>query len=452
MTVAVWATRRCTGAPRRERASRTTLRVGINRFMRRIVAELLAPRICRDTVMVVITPVAADGLALLHAGMVWSADYDRGRLLGEVGLWDLFAGGHAGTLRGWASGGGRPSEAVRRAIFGEPITGAELEAATHDDRALILLADHAAGRPIDPAAVDALTRSASDDTELRTVAKLQRCLQAPASSYRVALTDEPILPVSADAEPAIYRLFTTGDLAGCVRGLEAAIERARAIEATGTPYPSWPRIAEVCRFLTGDDDAAMAHLERARFADVRDDWVRVFGPLGTARVQREKDLVLAAIEQAFDGVPFPGPRQRSLYQAEAADHYAGCDQSRDHTGRWQDLPRQHLLDCQWALPHLGAHSLPYYLPAIMSFVVREHDQERGPNGPGWIFESIQFHLQFERASASARAYHQERHRLFTRAQFGAIARFAEYYRCSPADRQCWRALAHGGAWPELGAE
>ena len=81
---------------------------------------------------------------------------------------------------------------------------------------------------------------------------------------------------------------------------------------------------------------------------------------------------------------------------------AGCDQSRDHTGRWQDLPRQHVLDCQWALPHLGAESLPYYLPALMSFVVREHDQDRGQHGAGWIFDSVEYHLRLARDTAAFR--------------------------------------------------
>ena len=143
----------------------------------------------------------------------------------------------------------------------------------------------------------------------------------------------------------------------------------------------------------------------------------------------------------------PEVRQRSLFQAEAADSWRGCDQSRDHKGRWQDLPREHILACQFALPHLGAESLPYYLPAIMSFVVREHVVPRPDHGSRWIFDSMEYHLRFCLRDARLREDAIDRHRLLTREQLAAIACFADYYRCSPEDRMRWHAIARGAAWP-----
>jgi hypothetical protein len=128
--------------------------------------------------------------------------------------------------------------------------------------------------------------------------------------------------------------------------------------------------------------------------------VKLFGQRGAARVQREKAEVLAVIEAAFNGIDFPGPEHMSLYQAEAEDTYDSCDQSRDHKGRWQDLPRTHILECQWALSYLGKPSLPYYLPAIMSFVVREYDLDADDHKSRWIFHSMECHLRFDKPEPS----------------------------------------------------
>ena len=311
--------------------------------------------------------------------------------------------------------------------------------------------------------MEALAKLARDDGERRLLGELGAQLAEPGRMPRGPLSEEAVVLLTEaelDEEPELYTLVARGDLPGCLRQLERAIARAaegdarRAEAGEGPPrFSEWPRLAAVSRGLIGDDAAAMALLERARFCDVREDWVEIFGAAGQARVQREKDAVLAVIDAAFDGVPFPGPRHRSLYQAQAADDYAGCDQARDHKGRWQELPREQMLDCQWALPHLGEHSLPYYLPAIMSLAVREHDVKRADQGARWIFESIEYHLQFslEPGQERLRRSAEERHRRLTPAQLGAIARFADYYRCDDDDRRRWHELAAGGPWPAMRA-
>jgi len=72
-----------TTSPRPLRRATTSL------AMKRSVAEYLEPRLCPDAIMVGLTVVPADAIALLRAGMVWSLSYDAGRLLGEVSSLDL---------------------------------------------------------------------------------------------------------------------------------------------------------------------------------------------------------------------------------------------------------------------------------------------------------------------------------------------------------------------------
>jgi hypothetical protein len=418
--------------------------------MRRAVAEYLAPRLCPDVIMSALTVVPADALALLRAGMVWSLSYDAGRLVGEVSSRDLLVAGHVELARRLAD-----DETARRPFHrllrGEPVTAAELEAAPVTDQIDAMLAQRCLGRDPTPAERDALAARATDDDDRRAIRALLDRLDAPLGTSWVALTDDPIRELTEDDARLdlldLYDYVRSGDHAGCLRLLAAAVARGKAIEAAGEPFKRWPQLAGMCRLLTGDDQAAMGLLERLPLPASHWDWIEIFGPLGVARIQRAKDAVLAAVDRAFDGVPFPGPKHRSLFQAEAADNSSGCDQSRDHKGRWQDLPREHVLACQWALPHLSGESLQYYLPAIISFVVREHDQVRTDHRGRWIFESTGYHLELNLNDQGLRDYGEKRHRGFTREQFAAIAAFADYYLRSAEHRVHWHALAAGGAWP-----
>jgi len=381
---------------------------------------------------------------------VWSLSYDAGRLLGEVSSLDLLDSGQLELLRRWAAAQDTPRRPLHRVLLGEPVEPAELAALDVGDSVDVVLAQRALGREITAAELAALKARATTDSDHWRLARLAAVRAAPAGTAPCALTDQPIAPLADDPDdPRVIDLHDyvrSGDRAGCRRRLDAAVARGIALEAAGTPFTAWPQLAGVCRLVTGDDAAAMKLLERAPLPRVHHDWIAIFGPLGVARLQRAKDAVLAAVDRAFDGVAFPGRGGRSLFQAEAADSSGGCDQSRDHTGRWQDVPREHILACQWALPHLAGASLQYYLPAIISFVVREHDQPRSDHG-SWIFESLEYHLQFNLDQPSLRDYGERRHRGFTRAQFAAIAAFADYYRCTDEDRARWHALAGGGSWP-----
>jgi hypothetical protein len=137
-----------------------------------------------------------------------------------------------------------------------------------------------------------------------------------------------------------------------------------------------------------------------------------------------RDRVLAAarawIERAFDGVPVPDAHHRTIFQAEAADGYGSCDRSRDHLGRWQDLPDEHLLVNQWAFPHFDEQGICYYLPAAMSFALRHHLIPHA--GDSWLTTSLAYTIQ--PSKRELRAYQQGRFALLDRGQRGAIYAFA----------------------------
>jgi hypothetical protein len=122
------------------------------------------------------------------------------------------------------------------------------------------------------------------------------------------------------------------------------------------------------------------------------------------------------IERAFDGVPVPDADHFTIHQGEAADSHAFCDQSRDHTGRWQDLPDAHLLANQWALAHLDEQGIHYYTPAVMSYALRHFTHPEVY--PEWITESLAYTLA--PSTGELRGYQQRRFSLFDHEQRAAI--------------------------------
>ena len=135
----------------------------------------------------------------------------------------------------------------------------------------------------------------------------------------------------------------------------------------------------------------------------------------------QRDRVIGAtlrwIDRAFDGVPVPDEDHRTIFQAEAADNHGWCDRARDHLGRWQDLPDEHLLENPWALAHLDEQGIHYYLPALMSFALRAHLAH-----DHWIVESLGYTLQ--PSSGDLRTYQQGRFARLDREQRAAIYAFA----------------------------
>jgi len=140
---------------------------------------------------------------------------------------------------------------------------------------------------------------------------------------------------------------------------------------------------------------------------------------------RFRSDVIAEIDAAFDGVPPPDADHNTLYQAQANDSYEECDQSRDHFGRWQDLPGSHLQDCPSAMSYLDAQGYRYYLPAIMTAYLRNELQVNDPE-----FEHLLIYfILVSRLSSSDydffRNYTATKMRLLTPQQRLAIAHFVE---------------------------
>lgn len=157
------------------------------------------------------------------------------------------------------------------------------------------------------------------------------------------------------------------------------------------------------------------------------------GDLDVAELRR-------VIEAAFDGVPPPGPGSRTLHQAEAADSYETCGRERDHFGRWQELPRQHLEDCPSATSYLDAEGLRYYAPAIMCASLEA-------DGPGMLI-AASLSSSLSPGDAELRAYARARLRGWDRAQRLATAAWMRHDGADPSVVVAWERAAEveGDAW------
>ena len=152
--------------------------------------------------------------------------------------------------------------------------------------------------------------------------------------------------------------------------------------------------------------------------------------------------VLAWIEEAFDGVPPPGPENRTLRQAEGADNYEDvARRPGESEGPWQTVCDAYLLESQWALPHLDAVGLRYYLPAVMSFALR-HLREGHPDD-GWLTESLTFTLY--PAKPHLRSYQEQRMGGLTEEERKAIAGFC-WITENEASLKWAGSIGAGGDW------
>jgi len=146
------------------------------------------------------------------------------------------------------------------------------------------------------------------------------------------------------------------------------------------------------------------------------------------------------LERAFDGVPVPPPSSRTLYQAQAEDGHEASDRSRDHIGRWQDIPLSHFADCQSALPYLDAHGMRYYLPAIIR---NELNAQLEPTGQ-WDhrYDSLEYYLT---PSGSYRDLHMERLALLDVRQRAAIAAWVHGTQGDSGIRDAWKRVVEHDA-------
>lgn len=159
-----------------------------------------------------------------------------------------------------------------------------------------------------------------------------------------------------------------------------------------------------------------------------------------ARHEEERarfERVLEIIERAFDGVPPPDEEHLTLRQAEAWDSYRRVDQAQDHKGRWQDLPEIHIRECRNAIPHLDNQGIQFYLPALMSYILRT---------PNRTLVSLLYTLQ--PATGELKLYQRRRFSLLTAPQREAILAFLENVDDPEADSQPWRRAVEAGNDPE----
>ncbi|CAN5563142.1 hypothetical protein BH11MYX1_BH11MYX1_54100 [soil metagenome] len=140
----------------------------------------------------------------------------------------------------------------------------------------------------------------------------------------------------------------------------------------------------------------------------------------------------------------------AIHQAEAADNYDDAsERSRDHLGRWQDLPDSHLLDNEYSLSHLAAQGIHYYLPAVMSFASRHptaHERDHS------LTESLEYTLQ--PSGRDLRGYQETRFSRLDREQRAAIyafTRVAGHAEAAAAWSRVFEAELEAGrdAWFEL---
>lgn len=155
------------------------------------------------------------------------------------------------------------------------------------------------------------------------------------------------------------------------------------------------------------------------------------------------DEALRVIAQAFDGVKPPGPRSRTLAQANAWDDYREVAREGSHLGRWQDLPSAEILENQWAMPHLDAQGLRYYLPALMT-----HFLKTAETSHDWVHDSLVYTLDPVQGAGGGRDYQEERFRLLTPAHRLAILRFLQATEQSRGKRRAWLRAVEAGDAPD----
>ena len=123
------------------------------------------------------------------------------------------------------------------------------------------------------------------------------------------------------------------------------------------------------------------------------------GPCFHEQTRRIIRGVISRIDQAFDGVPVPDEDHLTLFQAEAADAYATCDRSRDHLGRWQDLPVEQMILNDFAWSYFDEQGMLYYLPAGATLRLRyaffRHELPRDL-GTENVFASIEHTIELAR--------------------------------------------------------
>ena len=131
--------------------------------------------------------------------------------------------------------------------------------------------------------------------------------------------------------------------------------------------------------------------------------------------------LIASIEKAFDGVP--QPTGITLHVAEAHDEY-DYDHDQEHrkkdfVGRWQDVPTDHIKNCQSALSFVCKEGMRFYLPAYMIWYLHNFGTEE-------ISTDHTLYSLDNHANSDLAKYHEERFSLFSPEQLQVCAQFVKY--------------------------
>ncbi|MCR9142308.1 MAG: hypothetical protein NXI24_08645 [bacterium] len=167
----------------------------------------------------------------------------------------------------------------------------------------------------------------------------------------------------------------------------------------------------------------------------------------------ERAELIELIEAAFDGVP--QPPELTLHVAEAHDDYDydrdAEHRRKDHIGRWQDVPWEHIERCTCALSYLDPVGMRYYLPAHMVWYLKNFGSTRVK------FDSVLYLLGYEIGDASSDSHFRDTFSLFSANQLRACALFVKYCAedetnwtdvefATQAYIHTWSRFESGGGW------
>lgn len=136
----------------------------------------------------------------------------------------------------------------------------------------------------------------------------------------------------------------------------------------------------------------------------------------------DKQQLISFIEDAFDGVD--QPKDITLHVAEAHDEYDYEHdvehRSKDFFGRWQNIPKSHIKDCQSALSYFDKVGVRFYLPAYMCWYLKNFGNDCIES------DNVLYALDNNAKNKELAKYHQQRFSLFNSIQLKACALFVKF--------------------------
>lgn len=136
---------------------------------------------------------------------------------------------------------------------------------------------------------------------------------------------------------------------------------------------------------------------------------------------QDKNELIQEIEKAFEHVT--PPEKVTLHVAEAHDSYDYNDEKyrlNDVADRWQDVPVEHIEECQMALNYVDKVGMKFYLPAYMVWYLNKLNS--GDVESDYTLYALDDYSDNIKMSC----YFQERFSLFTHEQLKVCSHFVKY--------------------------